>query len=152
MPEMTELARHYELIEDDPDFGMVKGDVLACVPYPHDGDKLTVCFRVADLYDPSCNVYREQVRRVEGETPIRWKAEAPYGAEPCMTSAAPDPKRGICDGCDVIQVVSASDDGRGQFCVTCLPGANRAEAEAEYIDRLESQGGAEEMQRQQWLG
>jgi hypothetical protein len=32
---------------------------------------------------------------------------------------------GLCDGCDRTDaIVGASDDGRGQFCPRCLPGAN----------------------------
>jgi hypothetical protein len=79
---MSEIAQHFELIEDDPEFGMAKGDILACIPYDMDPEKLTVAFRVSDRFDPSCNVYRSQVRAVPGVTPIRWRNDPPYGAEP----------------------------------------------------------------------
>ena len=47
---------------DDPDFKLQKGDLLEVVPYPLDpSDKFTVIRRVADGFDPSCNVYRSQV-------------------------------------------------------------------------------------------
>lgn len=50
------------LKEDDPRFGLKKGDVLECVPYWLDpSDKWTVLRRVSDGFDPSCNVYRHQV-------------------------------------------------------------------------------------------
>jgi len=89
---MTETARHYRLIDDDPRFGMSSGDVLACVPYDLDPEKLTVAFRVSDGYDPRCNVYRAQVERVPGETEIRWRSDAPYGAEPApATTPREDP-------------------------------------------------------------
>lgn len=83
----TETAQHYELIANDYPFGMQAGDILACVPYDLDPEKLTVCFRVPDGYNPACNVYREQVRRVDGETEIRWRDEEPYGAEPVTKGA-----------------------------------------------------------------
>jgi len=41
------------------------------------------------------------------------------------TSPVPSAEPGLCDGCDACPVpVQASDDGRGQFCETCLPIAN----------------------------
>jgi hypothetical protein len=77
---MAEMAQCYELIKDDPDFGMLAGDILACVPYPLDSTKLTVAFRISDGFNPECNVYREQVRRVPGRISIRWREYPPYGA------------------------------------------------------------------------
>jgi len=54
----------WELLADDERFGLRAGDVLICVPYWLDpGDKLTVLRRESDGFDPSCNVYRSQVRR-----------------------------------------------------------------------------------------
>lgn len=53
--------RLYRLIEDDPRMGLSAGDVLRCEPYWLDHDKLTVIERVADGFNPECNVYRSQV-------------------------------------------------------------------------------------------
>jgi hypothetical protein len=36
----------------------------------------------------------------------------------------PDASAGLCDGCDTVTAVTASDDGRAQFCRACLPIAN----------------------------
>lgn len=55
----------FELLADDERFDLRAGDVLECVPYTYDPhDKLTVLRRVSDGMQPSCNVYRSQVRRV----------------------------------------------------------------------------------------
>ena len=56
-------ARRYVLREDDPRMGLSAGDVLLCVPYWLDPDKLTVLGREVDGFDPRCNVYRSQVER-----------------------------------------------------------------------------------------
>lgn len=56
------------LLADDERFGLHAGDVLVCVPYWLDpGDKLTVLRRESDGFDPSCNVYRSEVRPFPGE-------------------------------------------------------------------------------------
>lgn len=53
----------WELLADDERFGLRAGDVLVCVPYWLDpACKLTVLRRESDGYDPSCNVYRHEVR------------------------------------------------------------------------------------------
>lgn len=51
----------FRLREPDPAFGLCGGDLLECVPYLLDPDKLTVIRRVPDGYDPGCTVYRHQV-------------------------------------------------------------------------------------------
>ncbi len=61
------LPRRYTLKDDDPRFGLTAGDVLVCQPYWLDpGMKLTVLYRERDGFDPQCNVYRADVRRVPG--------------------------------------------------------------------------------------
>lgn len=61
------LPRRYVLKDDDPRFGLAAGDVLVCEPYWLDpGLKLTVLYREADGFDPSCNVYRREVDKVQG--------------------------------------------------------------------------------------
>lgn len=59
------LAKRWVLLDDDLRMGLHKGDVLLCVPYWLDPDKLTVIRREADGFDPCCNVYRSQVERAE---------------------------------------------------------------------------------------
>jgi len=57
------MSKFYELVKDDPDFGLKAGDILECIPYHLDPqEKLTVVQRVSDGYDPECNVYRSSVR------------------------------------------------------------------------------------------
>lgn len=58
------LAKRWLLREDDLRFGLRKGDVLLCVPYWLDPDKLTVLHRESDGCAPQCNVYRSQVKRL----------------------------------------------------------------------------------------
>lgn len=61
------LPRRYVLKDDDARFGLAAGDVLVCEPYWLDpGLKLTVLYREADRFDPSCNVYRREVDKVRG--------------------------------------------------------------------------------------
>lgn len=66
---MSHLRREYPnslwvLKEDDPRFGLKAGDILECQPYWLDPtEKLTVIKRVADGFDPECNVYRSMVTR-----------------------------------------------------------------------------------------
>ncbi len=55
-------ARPWVLVEDDPRMGLMAGDVLLCIPYDYDRDKLTVVARESDGFDPTCNVYRSQVQ------------------------------------------------------------------------------------------
>lgn len=53
------------LKEDHKRFNLQKGDWLEVKPYWLDpSDKFTVIRRLRDGYDPSCNVYREQVELV----------------------------------------------------------------------------------------
>lgn len=78
---VTEWAKHYMMLEHDPRFGLAMGDVLVCTDYILDPDKLTVCLRLADDFEPQCNVYRSQVRLVPGSTEIQFRTEPPYGFE-----------------------------------------------------------------------
>lgn len=54
----------YRLKADDPRFKLRRGDILVCIPYRYDDEKLTVMYRASDGFDPSCNVYRCEVERV----------------------------------------------------------------------------------------
>ncbi len=47
---------------DQPRFGLKTGDVLVVEPWQYDPDeKYTVIRRVADGFDPQCNIYRADV-------------------------------------------------------------------------------------------
>lgn len=50
--------------EDDTRFKLKKGDVLRVIRYDYDPSKYTVLERVSDGYDPECNVYSYQVKRL----------------------------------------------------------------------------------------
>jgi len=53
------------LKEDDPRFGMKKGDILLVHAYTLDPyEKWTVVCRESDFYNPQCNVYKCQVEPV----------------------------------------------------------------------------------------
>ena len=64
---MNEPSR-YELLTDDPRFGLSKGDVLICAPmHPAWGsEKVAVVKRESDGYEPGCSQYREDVRWLSG--------------------------------------------------------------------------------------
>jgi hypothetical protein len=66
----------YRLLEDDTRFGLAAGDVLVCAPYRYDGEKLTVLYRESDGFDPQCNVYRPDVRRIRGPESVPPKGQA----------------------------------------------------------------------------
>jgi hypothetical protein len=53
-----------EMREDDPHFGLSKGDVLICIKYKYD-DKVTVIRRESDGYDPRCNQYTGSVNLLD---------------------------------------------------------------------------------------
>ena len=62
------MTTKYRLIEDEPRFGLSAGDVLLCEPYWLDPDtKLTVLARESDGFDPECNVYRCEVKRIRDD-------------------------------------------------------------------------------------
>lgn len=65
---MTEAERRaprvYRLLEDQPPFRLKAGDLLLCIPYWLDPDKVTVLERATDHYDPSCTLYRYEVEVV----------------------------------------------------------------------------------------
>lgn len=46
--------------EADPRFHLEKGDVLIVTPYELDPEKKTVVKRIADDFDPGCNLYNHQ--------------------------------------------------------------------------------------------
>ena len=54
--------RRYELLKDDPRFGLNKGDILVGETYWLDPDKVTIHYRESDGFDPECNQYRDDVR------------------------------------------------------------------------------------------
>lgn len=58
----------YELLDDDPRFGLKKGDILICerMHWAWSREKIAVVQRESDGYDPSCSVYRNMVRHVSG--------------------------------------------------------------------------------------
>lgn len=58
----------YELLEDDPRFGLTKGDVLICEPmhWAWADEKIAVVRRERDGFDPLCSVYRSTVRHLSG--------------------------------------------------------------------------------------
>ena len=60
----TARAERYRLKGDDERMGLKAGDILVCVPYWLDPEKLTVLYREGDGFDPECNVYRYQVERL----------------------------------------------------------------------------------------
>jgi hypothetical protein len=78
---VTELAQHYTLIDDDPEFGLNAGDVLACVPTDYDEEKLIVVLRVGDDFNPRCSVYKSQVQLAEGCTTVKMRSGPPWGFE-----------------------------------------------------------------------
>jgi hypothetical protein len=54
-----------EILETDVRLGIKQGEVYWAQPYWLDpSDKWTLLERVPDGYDPRCNVYRSEVRRV----------------------------------------------------------------------------------------
>lgn len=64
---MTDLSR-YELLHDDPRFGLSKGDVLICesMHWAWAPEKVAVVRRESDGYEPGCSQYRSEVRHISG--------------------------------------------------------------------------------------
>lgn len=59
------MAAIYELLNDDPRMGLQAGDLLLCEPYWLDpASKVSVIKRLSDGFDPGCNQYRSDVRRL----------------------------------------------------------------------------------------
>jgi hypothetical protein len=58
----------YELLNDDPRFGLSKGDILICEPmhWAWAPEKVAVIRRETDGYEPGCSQYRQNVRHVSG--------------------------------------------------------------------------------------
>ncbi len=58
----------YELLIDDPRFGLARGDVLICEPmhpaWAH--EKVAVVRRESDGYEPGCSQYRHDIRHLSG--------------------------------------------------------------------------------------
>jgi hypothetical protein len=65
---MSQGPPRYELLIDDPDFGLQKGDILICEPmhWAWANEKVAVVRREADGFDPSCSMYRHDVRHISG--------------------------------------------------------------------------------------
>ncbi len=64
---MTDVSR-YELLDDDPQFGLTRGDILICesMHWAWAHEKVAVVRRESDGYDPRCSQYRQSVRHVSG--------------------------------------------------------------------------------------
>jgi hypothetical protein len=58
----------YELLDDDPRFGLSAGDILICAPmhWAWAPEKVAVIRRESDGYEPGCSQYRVSVRHVSG--------------------------------------------------------------------------------------
>lgn len=58
----------YELLRDDPRFGLVKGDILICerMHWAWAVEKVAVVCRESDGYEPRCSQRRSDVRHVSG--------------------------------------------------------------------------------------
>ena len=67
-PTDPEPLSRYELLHDDPRFGLSKGDILICEPmhWAWSPEKVAVVRRESDGYDPGCSQYRNCVRHVSG--------------------------------------------------------------------------------------
>jgi hypothetical protein len=103
---MSDLAI-YELITDDSDrFGLYVGDLLLCVPYHLDPDKVTVICRITDGFEPNCNQYRQDVRKVEfkdgdgGFWAKHWDARQKMLANQPVGDAGPVAEYRYWDGTD----------------------------------------------------
>lgn len=52
-----------EILETEPEFNLVKGEVYKAIPYWLDPiDKFTLVRRIPDGFNPNCNVYKQQVK------------------------------------------------------------------------------------------
>jgi hypothetical protein len=69
----------WELLHDDPQFDMSKGDILICesMHSAWAADKVAVVRRESDGYEPGCSEYRQSVRHISGpHLGCRGKCEA----------------------------------------------------------------------------
>lgn len=57
-----EKYKLYRLNNDDPNFRLQKGDILACRPYRYDPEKVVVHYRLSDNYAPDCTAYKEDLK------------------------------------------------------------------------------------------
>lgn len=64
----TPPLSRYELLWDDPRFGLQKGDILICGPmhWAWAPEKVAVIRRERDGYEPGCSQYRQDVRHISG--------------------------------------------------------------------------------------
>ena len=70
LPKETTMSR-YELLADDPRFGLRKGDILICtrMHWAWADEKVAVIRRESDGYEPGCSQYRRDVRHISGPRP-----------------------------------------------------------------------------------
>lgn len=65
---MTEqLKMIVEILKDDAQLDLKKGDRYYAVRYQHDDEKITLLSRVSDNYNPLCNQYLNEVLIVKDE-------------------------------------------------------------------------------------
>jgi hypothetical protein len=60
----------YELLNDDPRFGLKAGDILICgrMHAAWSSEKVAVLRRESDGFEPGCSQYRSDVRHLSGPT------------------------------------------------------------------------------------
>lgn len=64
----------FTVLYDQEGFGIKEGDTIVCIPSGWDPvDKLTVCYRIGDLFDPQMNIYRVDIRPIEDIVVIEWR-------------------------------------------------------------------------------
>jgi hypothetical protein len=58
----------YDLLDDDPRFGLSRGDVLVCesMHWAWADEKVAVLYRESDGHEPGCSQYRSHVRHLSG--------------------------------------------------------------------------------------
>ncbi len=68
MSDSTVGQSRYELLHDDPRFGLSKGDILICMPMHRAwaAEKVAVIYREEDRHEPGCSQYRFNVRHLSG--------------------------------------------------------------------------------------
>lgn len=65
----------YVIVRADERFKLKKGDVFIGAPYTHDTNKTSVGFRLLDGFDPGCNQYNDNIRKLTADEVSRviWK-------------------------------------------------------------------------------
>lgn len=58
------MSTVYRLKDDDPRMGLHRGDLLLCIGYHLDPEKVTVICRLSDGFKPECNQYKSDIERV----------------------------------------------------------------------------------------